>query len=85
VFVSPLAKKIADGSGLDLSGVAGSGPNGRILKSDVESALQAASQAPKKTTAGPQIILPSFEGLNFEDKQNSQIRKVIADRLSYSK
>lgn len=39
VFVSPLAKKIADGSGLDLSGVSGSGPNGRILKSDVESAL----------------------------------------------
>jgi pyruvate dehydrogenase E2 component (dihydrolipoamide acetyltransferase) len=29
--------------------------------------------------------LPSFEGLNFEDKQNSQIRKIIADRLSYSK
>jgi len=29
--------------------------------------------------------LPSFEGLNFEDKQNTQIRKVIADRLSYSK
>lgn len=29
--------------------------------------------------------MPSFEGLNFEDKQNTQIRKVIADRLSYSK
>jgi pyruvate dehydrogenase E2 component (dihydrolipoamide acetyltransferase) len=43
VFVSPLAKKIADESGLELSGVTGSGPNGRILKSDVESALQAAS------------------------------------------
>ena len=85
VFVSPLAKKIAEEQGLDLSGVTGSGPNGRILRSDVESALQAASQAPKKTVAAPQIILPDFAGLNFEDKQNTQIRKVIADRLSYSK
>ena len=85
VFVSPLAKRIASEGGLDISGISGSGPNGRIIKSDVESALQAASQAPKKAVAAPQIILPSFEGLNFEDKQNSQIRKVIADRLSYSK
>ena len=83
MFVSPLAKKIAEEGGLNLSGVQGSGPNGRILKSDVEAALQAASQAPKK--AAPQIILPEFSGVNFEDKQNTQIRKVIADRLSYSK
>ena len=85
VFVSPLAKRIASEGGLDLSGISGSGPSGRIIKSDVESALQAASQAPKKVVGAPQIILPSFEGLNFEDKQNSQIRKIIADRLSYSK
>jgi pyruvate dehydrogenase E2 component (dihydrolipoamide acetyltransferase) len=85
VFVSPLAKRIATEGGLDISGISGTGPNGRIIKSDVESALQAASQAPKKAVGAPQIILPSFEGLNFEDKQNSQIRKVIADRLSYSK
>ncbi len=51
--MSPLAKKIAEEQGLDLSGVTGSGPNGRILRSDVESALQAASQAPKKTVAAP--------------------------------
>ena len=68
VFVSPLAKRIASEGGLDISGISGSGPNGRIIKSDVESALQAASQAPKKAVAAPQIILPSFEGLNFEDK-----------------
>jgi len=39
VFVSPLAKKLAEEQGLDLAGVSGSGPNGRILKSDVDSAL----------------------------------------------
>ena len=42
VFVSPLAKKIATEGGLDLSGVTGSGPNNRILKSDVEEALLSA-------------------------------------------
>lgn len=39
IFVSPLAKKIADEKGLDLSLVTGSGPNGRILKADVDEAL----------------------------------------------
>lgn len=81
LFVSPLAKKIAEGSGLDLSGVKGSGPNNRIIKSDVEAALQAAKQAPTKT---PQIILPESAS-GFVDLQNSNIRKVIAERLSYSK
>jgi pyruvate dehydrogenase E2 component (dihydrolipoamide acetyltransferase) len=39
VFVSPLAKKIAEEKGFDITGVSGSGPNGRILKSDVDAAL----------------------------------------------
>jgi pyruvate dehydrogenase E2 component (dihydrolipoamide acetyltransferase) len=84
IFVSPLAKKVADEAGLDLTGVQGSGPNNRIIKADVEAALQSAKASPKKTAA-PQIILPAFDGGAFEDQQNSNIRKVIADRLSYSK
>lgn len=39
IFISPIAKKIAEEGGLQLSGVNGSGPNGRIIKSDVEAAL----------------------------------------------
>jgi pyruvate dehydrogenase E2 component (dihydrolipoamide acetyltransferase) len=81
VFVSPLAKKIATEGGLDLSSVTGSGPNNRILKSDVEEALLAAKQAPTKKS---QIILPEFGG-DFKDLELSNIRKVIAERLSYSK
>jgi len=75
---------VADEAGLDLTGVQGSGPNNRIIKADVEAAIQSAKSAPKKSSA-PQIILPNFEGGAFEDQTNSNIRKVIADRLSYSK
>jgi pyruvate dehydrogenase E2 component (dihydrolipoamide acetyltransferase) len=54
------------------------------LKADVEAALQTASQAaPAKKAAAPQIIVPEFT--SFEDNQVSNIRKVIAERLSYSK
>lgn len=59
VFASPLAKKIATEGGLDLSGVSGSGPNNRILKSDVEAALSA---GPQKKMGAPQIILPEITG-----------------------
>lgn len=41
IFASPLAKKTASETGVDLSSVQGSGPNNRILKSDVESAAKA--------------------------------------------
>lgn len=83
VFISPLAKRLADEAGVDVSSVQGSGPNSRIIKSDVEAAIESAKSAPKKSAA-PQIILPEFVG-EFEDLQNSNIRKVIAERLSYSK
>lgn len=86
MFVSPLAKKLAEAGGLDLSGVTGSGPNNRIIRDDVEAALHAAKSAAPAKSASPQIILPGFQaGSGFLDIQNSNIRKVIAERLSYSK
>ena len=51
VFISPLAKKLADEAGVDVSSVQGSGPNARIIKSDVEAAIEAAKSAPKKSSA----------------------------------
>lgn len=77
---SPLAKKIAEDKGLDLSKVSGSGDNGRIVKRDVENFTPAVSSA--KTT----INLPSVVGAeSFEDVNVSQMRKAIARRLSESK
>lgn len=52
VFASPLAKKVASESGVDLSSVKGTGPNDRIVRADVEAAAKTA-QAPK--AAAPKI------------------------------
>ncbi|ESU27388.1 dihydrolipoyllysine-residue acetyltransferase (dihydrolipoamide S-acetyltransferase) [Flavobacterium limnosediminis JC2902] len=91
VFASPLAKKIAQDKGIDLSQVKGSGENGRIVKSDVEgftpqaAAVQAAS-APAATTSAPAVkpFVPAGEKFQEEIK-NSQMRKTIARRLAESK
>lgn len=78
---SPLAKKIAEEKGLDLSKVAGSGDNGRIVKKDVESYTPAAASSNK-----PTISLPAIVGAeSFDDVAVSQMRKAIARRLSESK
>jgi pyruvate dehydrogenase E2 component (dihydrolipoamide acetyltransferase) len=78
---SPLAKKIAEDKGLDLSKVPGSGDNGRIVKRDVENFTPAAS-APAQTS----ITLPSVVGTeSYDDLAVSQMRKAIARRLSESK
>ncbi|MGJ8559949.1 MAG: pyruvate dehydrogenase complex dihydrolipoamide acetyltransferase [Litorimonas sp.] len=47
IFASPLAKRIAKDAGLDLASISGSGPNGRIVKADVEAAKSAPKSAPK--------------------------------------
>ena len=52
IFASPLARRLAEQGGIDLSGLRGSGPNGRIVKADIEAALkepQRAQQAPART------------------------------------
>jgi pyruvate dehydrogenase E2 component (dihydrolipoamide acetyltransferase) len=50
VLASPLARRLAEQGGIDLSGLAGSGPHGRVVKADVEAALKAPpkKQAPRK-------------------------------------
>ncbi len=91
VFASPLAKKIAQDKGINLSQVKGSGENGRIVKSDVEnfspSAVATPSQAVAEATnavAAVKPFVPAGEVFQEEIK-NSQMRKTIARRLSESK
>lgn len=89
IFASPLAKKIAEDKGIDLSQVKGTGENGRITKSDVENytpSAQAnlssvASESAKTTTQS--IVAVGQEA--SQEVKNSQMRKVIAKRLSESK
>ena len=60
IFASPLARRMAQQAGLDLSAVRGSGPQGRIVKSDIEAALSPGSGAPAPTppqsTTAPQPL-----------------------------
>jgi len=89
ILASPLAKKLASDKGIDLKYVKGSGDNGRITKADVESftpsaapvANVPASSTPKAPTA-PVFVAAGVE--SFEDVPVSQMRKVIARRLSES-
>ncbi len=83
IFASPLAKKLAEEKGIDLRYVKGTGDNGRITKSDIDNHTPAAatSTAPGKAS----VTAPATTGqVSFEDQPVSQMRKVIAKRLSES-
>lgn len=87
IKASPLAKKIAKDKGVDISKVQGSGEHGRIVKSDVENYKPAAASAgaAKEGKSTPSITLPQVVGQeSFEEIPVSQMRKVVAKRLSES-
>ncbi|NUY80711.1 pyruvate dehydrogenase complex dihydrolipoamide acetyltransferase [Flavobacterium sp. MAH-1] len=93
IFISPLAKKIAEEKGINIAQVKGSGENGRIVKADIENFQPAAqatqaqpqAEAPKaEATAAVKPFVPAGETYTEEIK-NSQMRKTIARRLSESK
>ena len=84
---SPLARRIAQDKGVALEAIDGSGPGGRIIKRDVESAIEAGvgeqdgGQAPQAAVAG---VLDNVGDLSFVDGETerlSQMRKTIAKRL----
>ncbi len=79
LFVSPLAKRIAEEKGINLTQVQGSGENGRIVKSDVENFVPAQAGG-----ASVGKFVPAGQE-DFEDVTNSQMRKAIAKALTNSK
>lgn len=93
IIASPLAKKIAEDKGIDLTQVQGTGDNGRIIKRDVENYKPAAKEAPAaKETSAPAtetapVVTPFVPGggESSEEVKNSQMRKTIARRLGESK
>ncbi|NJB98726.1 pyruvate dehydrogenase complex dihydrolipoamide acetyltransferase [Sphingomonas sp. ABOLE] len=100
VKASPLARRIAADKGVDLAGVTGSGPNGRIVKADVEGAKPGAAPAAAPTTAAPTAsaapaAAPAApaetkavwfdDSIPHEEEKLSNIRKTIARRLTESK
>ncbi|HEX5576691.1 MAG TPA: dihydrolipoamide acetyltransferase family protein [Gemmatimonadales bacterium] len=83
VKASPLARRIAAERGLDLGGVAGSGPEGRIVARDLEAAPSAAPQRPV-STAVPAPLPRGPSDSPYTDVPLTQIRKTIARRLAQS-
>ncbi len=78
IFASPLAKKMAEEKGINLSTVNGSGENNRIVKRDIE------NYSPSATGSSP-VFTTSVGEESYTDVPNSQMRKAIARTLSASK
>lgn len=95
VFASPLARRMAEKAGIDLSTLKGSGPHGRIVKSDIDAARgQAPAAAPTPKSVSGQAVAPQAKapvpaptaGLpSFTEVPHTTMRKVIAQRLVQSK
>jgi pyruvate dehydrogenase E2 component (dihydrolipoamide acetyltransferase) len=79
---SPLARRIASEQGLDLGGVQGSGPGGRIIKRDIEAAIAGGGARAAAAPGAP--ARPAAGAGDHEDVALTQIRKTIARRLSES-
>src|SRR6185295_6180140 len=80
VKASPLARKIAAQSGVDLKLLHGSGPGGRVVRRDVEAASSGAGG-----DARPAMAPAVAAGIEFEDQPLSQMRALIAKRMPLSK
>lgn len=85
VAISPLAKKMAQEKGVDINTIQGSGENGRIVKKDIENYQPSAKPAVMASEAKPSQVAVSFAQGEDTETQNSQVRNVIAKRLSESK
>jgi pyruvate dehydrogenase E2 component (dihydrolipoamide acetyltransferase) len=97
VKASPVARRLAEEAGIDLASIAGSGPGGRVIKSDVETARESeassagAAEAPAPTPARKSPATPAPEPWSdagaaegHDEVKVSQMRKTIARRLTES-
>jgi pyruvate dehydrogenase E2 component (dihydrolipoamide acetyltransferase) len=86
IVASPLARRLADAQGIDLASVSGSGPNGRIVRADLDGAPKGAAKpvaAVAVSSAPLTDAIPDF-GIPFSDVKLSGMRKTIARRLTQS-
>ncbi len=100
IFASPLARRMAERAGLDLAQLAGSGPHGRIVKSDIEAALAKGPAAPRPPAArapapaGAPVQLPSYSkdqvvalagNAAYTEVPLTNMRRIIAKRMQEAK
>jgi pyruvate dehydrogenase E2 component (dihydrolipoamide acetyltransferase) len=83
LIVSPIAARMAAENGVDLRTISGSGPNGRIIKRDIESAM---SSSGTNSAGQPSVFVPSTQvgASAFRDEPTSKMRQIIASRLAES-
>ncbi len=90
IAVSPLARRLAEQKGVELSTITGTGPGGRIVKADIEGAAGGAAPAPKAVAAAPVPVAapqsaPISADIPHDVVKLSNMRKTIARRLTESK
>jgi pyruvate dehydrogenase E2 component (dihydrolipoamide acetyltransferase) len=97
VFASPLARRMAQHAGLDLAAIRGSGPQGRIVKSDIEAALTGSARAAPGASpafggapaAGPALskdqVVALAGNIPYTERPHSGMRRTIARRLAEAK
>jgi pyruvate dehydrogenase E2 component (dihydrolipoamide acetyltransferase) len=96
LFASPLARRVAKEKGIDLAALTGSGPHGRIVLKDVETAKPGAAPRPTKAAAGQpaaslasplgdDVIAKMYEAGTYEVVPHDGMRKIIAARLLQAK
>ena len=90
VFSSPLARRLAAEAGLRIEDIPGTGPNGRVVRADVEKARASATQAPAPVPAPVAAVAPPSAPTHaadgrFVDTPHSKMRRAIASRLVESK
>ncbi|KAG8494667.1 hypothetical protein CXB51_012318 [Gossypium anomalum] len=83
IFASPLARKLAEEHKVPLSSIKGTGPDGHIVKADIEDYL--ASRGKEVSAPTPKTKDAKLAALDYVDIPHSQIRKITASRLLFSK
>jgi pyruvate dehydrogenase E2 component (dihydrolipoamide acetyltransferase) len=96
LFVSPIARRLANENHLDLSRIAGTGPHGRIVRDDVLLAIKSGGVTPRAAAPAPVAEAPKATGpdakqladllgIKYREEKVTPVRKVIAQRLTESK
>jgi pyruvate dehydrogenase E2 component (dihydrolipoamide acetyltransferase) len=81
LLISPIAARMATENGIDLRTINGSGPNGRIIKRDIETALESPKPKVQSQTFTTSQV---FGASNFREESISKMRQIIAERLTAS-
>jgi pyruvate dehydrogenase E2 component (dihydrolipoamide acetyltransferase) len=85
IFISPIARRLARAADLDLRDISGTGPNGRIMRRDVERAVLAVADDQPQAQPGTPTAVTAPEPATYTEVPHSRVRRAIASRLTESK